>query len=149
MKIYALAAFAALGAALSGCASVFDGTSQEIQVVTNPPGASCVFYRQNVAIGTVAVTPGILNVKRWKYDIEIKCDKPGYGQANYLNHSGTSAMIAGNIAADLILTAGLSSIVDSASGADNRYDPVVNITMSPLTATTPVSYAPPAPPPQR
>ena len=134
MKIHSLATIAALGTALSGCASVLDGTSQEITVNTSPLGASCVFYREGVAIGTVPITPGVLNVKRRKYDIEIKCDKPGYAQATYRNHSGTSAMIAGNIAADLILTAGISSIVDSASGADNRYDPVVNLSLSPEPA---------------
>ena len=131
MKIHTLASIALLGTALSSCASILDGTSQEITVNTSPSDASCVFYREGVAIGTVPNTPGILNVKRRKYDIEIKCDKPGYIQATYRNHSGTSAMIAGNIAADILLTGGLSSIVDSASGADNRYDPVVNLTLSP------------------
>jgi hypothetical protein len=51
-------------------------------------------------------------------------------------------MIAGNIAADIILTAGISSIVDSASGADNRYDPVVNITLAPLTGAPPPAPKP-------
>jgi hypothetical protein len=122
---------------LGGCASIIDGTTQEISVVSNPPGANCVFYRQDQPIGTVMNTPGMLTVKRRKYDITIKCDKPGYSQATYLNHSGTSAMIAGNIAADLILTAGISSIVDSANGADNRYDPVVNISLVPVNGTVP------------
>jgi hypothetical protein len=135
LKIHAFAAAAILGTALTGCASVIDGTSQEITVNSNPSDATCVFYRQGIAIGSVH-TPGILNVKRRKYDIEIKCDKPGFTQATYLNHSGVSAMIAGNIAADIVLTAGISSIVDSASGADNRYDPVVNITLAPASVTS-------------
>ena len=37
-----------------------------------------------------------------------------------------------NVTADLLLTAGVSSIVGSASGADNKYDSVVNLT--PATA---------------
>jgi hypothetical protein len=146
-KFHAAAAALVAACSLGGCASVIDGTSQEVQVVTNPPGATCVFIREGVQIGTVVNTPAVLNVKRRKYDITIKCDKPGYAEAEYLNHSGTSAMIAGNIAADLILTAGISSIVDSASGADNRYDPVVNITLAPLSgapspAAKPVVLAP-------
>ncbi len=32
--------------AVAGCATVFEGTSQEITVNTNPAGASCVFERQ-------------------------------------------------------------------------------------------------------
>ena len=71
MKIHTFAAVAALGLIGSGCASIIDGTSQEITVNTNPSGASCIFYRQGIAIGTIHA-PGILNVKRRKYDIEIK-----------------------------------------------------------------------------
>jgi hypothetical protein len=95
---------------LSGCATVFEGTSQEITVVTNPSGALCVFQRQGFEVGRVAETPGTANIRKSKYDITIKCNKPGFQEATYLNHSGTTATIAANVAADLILTAGLSSI---------------------------------------
>jgi uncharacterized protein YceK len=142
LKLGAAMAVVAGACSLSGCASVIDGTSQEIQVVTNPSGAKCDFYREGVKVGSVIDTPGALTVKRRKYDLTIKCNKPGYSEAEFLNHSGTSAMIAGNIAADLILTAGISSIVDSASGADNRYDPVVNITLAPLTGAPPPAPQP-------
>jgi hypothetical protein len=143
MKL-SIVALLALCTAVSGCATVFDGTSQEITVNTNPSGATCVFYRQDLAIGTIAATPGVLNIKKRKYDVTIKCNKPGYAEATYLNHSGTTNLIAGNIAADVILTAGLSSIVDSADGADNKYDPVVNISMTPVApvAATPAAYSP-------
>ncbi|HEY2033885.1 MAG TPA: hypothetical protein VGH02_09395 [Rhizomicrobium sp.] len=132
MKLQAIAAIAALGVALSGCATVFEGTHQEITVVTNPSGASCVFERQGYPIGTIASTPATLDVRKLKYDITIKCNKPGYQEADYLNHSGVTAVIAANVAADLLLTAGLSSIVDSADGADNKYDSAVNITLVPM-----------------
>jgi predicted small secreted protein len=125
---------------LSGCATVFEGTSQEITVTTNPPDASCSFERQGSQIGTIGSTPGTANIRKSKYDITVKCDKPGYQQAQYLNHSGTTATIAANVAADLILTAGISSIVDSADGADNKYDSAVNLTLIPL------GMVPPAPP---
>ena len=77
-------------------------------------------------------------VRKTKYDLMIKCDKPGYEQASYLNHSGVTAAIAGNVAADILLTAGVSSIVDSASGADNQYDSVVNVTLIPKAVPAPV-----------
>jgi hypothetical protein len=127
---------AALAAAVmaAGCATVFEGTSQEITVNTNPSGASCVFTRNGTTIGTIQSTPALLSVQKRKYDIMITCNKAGYAQASYLNHSGVSAAIAGNVAADIILTAGLSSIVDSADGADNKYDSAVNITLAPNLA---------------
>ena len=140
MKFLQIAAIAALGMCLSGCATVFEGTSQEITVVTNPPGASCVFERlspQVTQVGVVENTPGTANIRKSKYDLMIRCNKPGYQEAQYLNHSGTTATIAGNVAADIILTAGLSSIVDSADGADNKYDSAVNMTLLPIAGAAP------------
>jgi uncharacterized protein YceK len=123
-----------LAVCLSGCATVFEGTSQQISVITNPSGALCVFERQGFEVGRVVETPGTANIRKSKYDLMIKCSKPGFQDANYLNHSGTTATIAANVAADIILTAGLSSIVDSADGADNKYDTAVNISMIPLSS---------------
>jgi hypothetical protein len=101
--------------------------------VTNPSGAYCAFDRQGLQVGTIASTPGTANIRKSRYDIIIRCTKPGYMEGRYLNHSGTTATIAANVAADLILTAGLSSIVDSADGADNKYDSAVNITLLPAS----------------
>jgi hypothetical protein len=131
----------AVSVVLSGCATVFEGTSQEISVVSNPSGAVCVFDRQGMEVGRIQNTPGTANIRKSKYDLTIRCDKPGFAEASYLNHSGTTATIGANIAADLILTAGLSSIVDSADGADNKYDGVVNISMVP-NAPSVASYVP-------
>ena len=134
MKIVSALGVAGLCIMLCGCVSVFEGTSQKINVVTNPTDASCVFIRKGQPIGTVQSTPGFLEVRKSKFDITIKCDKSGYQQAAYLNHSGTSATIAANVAVDILFTAGISSIVDSADGADNKYDSVVNVFLIPVSA---------------
>lgn len=134
-RVAMAAAFAA--SCLGGCASLIgDGSTQNIMVTTNPSGAKCVFTRHGEEIGTVT-TPGSLSVKRRKYDIEITCDKSGFQQAKYLNHSGLSSMVAGNIAADIVLTAGISSIVDSANGADNEYTGNVVLTLDPAAGAAP------------
>ncbi len=129
---------------LAGCVSVFEGTSQEITVVTNPPGAHCSFLRKGDGkeMGSIAVTPGILSVRKSKHDLTITCDKEGYQQSTYLNHSGVSSVVAANVAVDLLLTAGISSIVDSANGADNHYDPVVNISLTPVLPMAQATAAP-------
>lgn len=127
---------------LSGCVSVFEGTSQDISVVTNPSGARCAFKRDDGKdMGSVEATPAKLTVRKSKYDLTITCKKEGYQDAAFVNHSGTSATIAANVAVDLLLTAGISSIVDSANGADNKYDSVVNITMIPLNTVAPAPGA--------
>ena len=132
---FGITGLCALSFGLFGCASITEGTSQDISVVTNPAGASCIFERQGMNIGSIANTPATLNVPKRKYDILIRCNKAGYQEATYLNHSGLTAVIAANVATDLILTAGLSSIIDSSTGADNKYDSAVNITLSPIPAT--------------
>lgn len=120
---------------LAGCVSVFEGTSQEITVVTNPAGVHCAFQRKDGKdMGNISATPGTLSVRKSKHDLTITCNKDGYQQAVYLNHSGVSSVVAANIAVDLLLTAGISSIVDSANGADNHYDPVVNMSLTPVLA---------------
>jgi hypothetical protein len=130
MKISVWAALAALGAAhcLGGCSSIIEGTSQEILVNTNPPGANCEFLREGNVIARVAETPGGVTIKKTKHDITLKCSKSGYGEATYLNHSGAAGATFGNI----ILGGGIGWAIDSASGADNKYDGVVNMTLSPV-----------------
>jgi hypothetical protein len=146
MKLSSVAAVAALGAAVSGCATVFEGLSQKISVVTNPPGASCSFERQGMQVGAIATTPGTATIRKSKYDIIIKCDKPGYQQEQFLNHSGVSAAIAGNVAADLLLTWGASSVIDSADGADNKYDSAVTMTLVPISGQAALAQMPPPSP---
>jgi len=150
MSLGTAAAVSLVAVCLSGCVSVFEGTSQDISVVTNPTGAHCAFKREDGKdMGVIESTPNKLTVRKSKYDLTITCTKEGYQEAAFVNNSGTSAAIAANVAVDLLLTAGISSIVDSANGADNKYDSVVNITMTPLANTasagsvaTPVAAAP-------
>jgi len=131
------AALVAVCASASACASlVGEGSSQNIAIMTNPGGATCVLMRHGENIGKVE-TPGNILVKRRKYDIDIKCNKPGYAEAEYHNKSGLSSMVAGNVAADLLLTGGISSIVDSANGADNEYTGTVVLSLNPIAGPTP------------
>jgi hypothetical protein len=132
MKTAGMALVAVIAATgLSGCSSVIEGTSQEILVNTNPSGANCEFVRQGNVIARVTQTPGGATIKKTKHDITLKCQKDGYQEATYLNHSGAAGATFGNI----ILGGGIGWAIDSASGADNKYDGVVNITLVPNTAT--------------
>lgn len=111
---------------LSACSSIIEGTSQQISVVTNPPGASCRFDRNGETIGVVNPTPGGLVVKKSKHDIDVVCTKDGYEEARYHNKSGVEDATFGNI----VLGGGIGWAIDSASGADNKYDPTVNLTLN-------------------
>ncbi|MEQ9144290.1 MAG: hypothetical protein RLO08_08030 [Parvibaculaceae bacterium] len=118
----------ALGSAvLGGCSSIVEGTSQEILVNTDPSGAKCVFEREGRPISQVDPTPGTARIDKTKHDILITCSKEGYEDASFLNKSDVAAMTAGNI----ILGGGIGWIIDSASGADNKYDGSVFVTLAP------------------
>ncbi len=111
---------------LASCSSIIEGRSQEIMVNTNPAGASCTLTRHDETLGTIGPTPGSLYIEKTKYDIMITCQKKGYETATYLNHSGAAGATFGNIVAG----GGIGWAIDSASGADNKYDSPVNITLS-------------------
>jgi hypothetical protein len=116
----------------AACSTIVEGTSQTIAVSTNPSGASCTFMRQGKPIGTVAATPGSTKIDKTKYDITVECEKAGFAKSTYLNKSGAAGATFGNI----IAGGGIGWAVDSAVGADNKYDSVVNITLIPATAAT-------------
>jgi len=124
--------------AVSGCASIASGTSQQIVVNTNPPGATCEFVREGNVIAKLA-TPGDVTIRRTKHDILLKCSKEGYQQATYYNNSGIEEWTYGNA-----IIGGLTGWgIDSATGSDNRYDGYVNMTMVPdMTAVARTSAGP-------
>src|SRR5215469_15253833 len=128
MTLTRFAGLLAFACALSGCASVIEGTSQVITVNTNPAGATCTLNRTpEGVIGEINHTPAGLTVRKTKYDITVKCNKAGYQEATYLNRSGAAGATFGNIVAG----GGIGWAVDSASGSDNKYDSSVNLTLVP------------------
>src|SRR5438876_1110592 len=76
-------------------------------------------------IGEIASTPGAVTIQKTKHDITIVCSKPGYVDATYMNHSGVAGATFANILGGVI-TGGIAWGIDSASGADNKYEGQVN-----------------------
>ncbi len=130
-----MAAVLAIGL-LAGCASIVEGTDQQIAVNFSPAGADCGLYRKGLKIGTIMQAPGSTLVNETKSDIWIVCIKPDYQPATYLNHSG----IAGGKFGNIVAGSGIGWAINSASGADNKYDGTVDLTLAPATQ-------PPAAPP--
>jgi hypothetical protein len=129
----AIGALGAVGLTLSACASVIEGTTQQIVVNTDPPGADCGLYREEgVRIAAIQKTPGKALIEKTKNDIWIVCVKPGYQQATYFNHSGVAGAAFVNVIGG-VFTLGISTVigaaVDSSNGADNKYDSPVTLSM--------------------
>ncbi len=111
---------------LCNCASIASGTTQTLNINTNPAGADCAFTRDGKLIGRVNPTPGAIKVDRTKYDIIVECSKSGYQTATYTNKSGGEGTVAGNI----LLGGGIGWAIDSATGADNEYEEIMNINLT-------------------
>jgi hypothetical protein len=112
-------------ATLSACSSIVEGTSQELVINTSPEGADCELQRENMVIGRVSPTPGGVVVKKTKHDITVVCSKKGYETTKFFNKSDVAGATVGNI----ILGGGIGWAIDSASGADNKYQTPMNINL--------------------
>ncbi len=110
---------------LGSCSTIVKGTKQTVSVTTpGVPGAMCTL--QSPAIGTRTVkTPGTIKLPKSRHDVAVSCTAQCYKGTGMLA-SGTELMTAGNI-----LTGGVIGLgVDAASGAMNKYEPGVEVTMS-------------------
>ena len=145
MKLGTIVAIAALGAALSGCASIVEGTTQSIAVTTPPTdGAKCVLTSSE---GTYYVTtPGNVTVHKTKNDLDVNCKKDGFRDAHTTIPSHFNGATAGNIIAGGVIGLG----IDAATGANYNYPTEFAITMTPADsqpmATLPGPTTPPTPP---
>jgi hypothetical protein len=137
MKIQAIAAMAALGVAVSGCATIIDGTKQSVSVSTTPvQGADCTLVNSE---GTWFVTtPGSVEVHKTKNDLTVTCKKDGYQPGSQVAVATFGGATFGNIVAGGIIGVG----VDAASGANYYYNTPI---MVPLGEPTKPAGATPVP----
>jgi len=119
----------ALMLAATGCATITTGTSQAVEVRSDPDGADCVLTRGGETLGTVK-SNGSISIKRAKAPITVACKKDGYEDATgVLNSKYESAMYAA-----ALLGGPLAMTIDQGSGAAYRYEPVVALALTPLSA---------------
>ena len=131
---------------LSGCASMFGGTSQEIEITTTPPGADCAIEREGRVVGRVNPTPGAVMVSKSRRHLTIVCTKPDCQPTTAACTSGVEPWVFGNILFGL-LGAPIGLGIDHATGAVNEYDSPVHVSLVPI-AVGPAQQAPLVPPQQ-
>jgi hypothetical protein len=117
MKLMGIAAVAALGLAMSGCASNIKGSTQSIAISTPPTtGATCVLSSKEG--NWEVVSPGIAQgVRKTKDDAQITCSKEGWQTATATIPSDFQGWTIGNVIAGGLIGVG----VDAATGAINEY----------------------------
>jgi uncharacterized protein YceK len=131
MRVMNLAALAAVGVCLSGCATIVDGTTQSVSVSTAPAqGANCTLTNSQ---GTWYLsTPGSTVVHKTKTDLEISCSKEGYGAGHVVAVAHFGGATFGNVIAGGVIGAG----IDAASGANYYYDTPIMVPLgAPQTFT--------------
>ena len=125
----AIVAAAALLAAslLGGCATVTQGTSQDIVIDAEPQGAECKVNRRGVLHATVIV-PGKANVPRGGDTLEVTCSAQGFESGTQHVAPTFSGATIGNV-----LLGGLIGIaIDAASGANHAYPPRISMLLTPI-----------------
>jgi len=134
MKLTAVAALAALGVGVSGCATVIKGTSQSVAITTPPTeGAQCVLpsKEENWQI----TSPGVATVQKSKEDIQVRCEKPGWQTATATIPSNFQGWTLGNLLIGGVIGVG----VDAATGAMNEYPGAFQVPMQPDPNAAPAS----------
>lgn len=123
--------------ALAGCASIVEGTDQQVTVNTSPEGAKCELTREGDVLGIANPTPQTLTLSKSKNDVTIVCEKAGYNDATAILDSEFESMTLGNLLIGGVIGVG----VDAATGALNEYDSQITVPL------TPAITVPPAPGP--
>ena len=112
-KISVMCAVLVAGVSLSGCATVLNGTSQDVTFNSQPDGAIV-----SLNSGVNCTTPCEFSMKRGN-DAEVSIDKPGFQPVTVYIQSRLGGSTFGNI----ILGGGIGAVVDGSNGASNHLFP--------------------------
>ena len=63
---------------LGGCATVVDGRSQQIQLTSNAPGATCGISQNGEQIVAPEPVPATHNLRRRAGNLIVTCEAPGF-----------------------------------------------------------------------
>jgi hypothetical protein len=122
-----VAAIAAIAWLAGGCATVTTGTTQPINIDSDPQGAECRLMREGQTLATVT-TPQQPTIKRHAATLHVTCRKDGFEEGRVVLNSRYESSSTGNVLVGGII----GMMVDASSGANSRYDSYVLVRMTPL-----------------
>ena len=114
MKWIAIFALAAL---CGGCATVTRGSTEQIQILSEPPGADA-----RTSMGYMCVTPCTLQVGR-KDEFTVTISKPGFETAQVPVNTKVSGKGGAAVAGNVIIGGLIGLGVDASTGAGLDHDP--------------------------
>ena len=124
-----LAILSGVGVA-GGCATVTNGTSQALDIESEPLGAQCILTREGKPLGSL-VTPGQITVSRSRHAINVSCRKVDYQDTGHLLLADREPASYASVAVPL----GIGSIVDSSTGAYAAYPTAIKVWLVPNDAS--------------
>ena len=131
MRVQMITALGA-GLLLSGCATILEGTSQDITVMVNPPEGTCDVTRKGETLGQIAQGSPTVQVSKSRHNIEMKCASQGFKPANVTVRSSVSP---GGVASIVFVDFGA---VDYVTGALNSYPEKVSVTLEKADIAAPL-----------
>jgi hypothetical protein len=134
-----------LAAACGGCASITRGTTEQVQIQSEPAGAEV-----HTSTGQVCTTPCTLPFNR-KDEFDVTASKPGYHSAQMPVRTRIAAGGAAGFAGNVLVGGVIGMAVDASTGATlEHYPNPVMLTLVPLRKGEPprvIKQEPPVPPP--
>lgn len=123
--------------AVTGCASIASGTTQQVTIISTPDGAICDVSRQGMMLQR-AIIPTSPMIQKSKYDLSVQCSKTGYQNTILANKSGVEPWIFGN----LIFGGLIGVLIDVSSGAQNHYDTLMSVALPLNPISAPIAADP-------
>jgi hypothetical protein len=113
---------------VAGCASLVNGSSSDVEIVTHPASARCHLTGADGFVADVT-TPVTMPLPHKAAPITVACEAPGYRRTVNTLNAGGSGWLWGNTAF-IVVTGGaavLGLIVDEAVGASTSYHKSFNM----------------------
>jgi PEGA domain len=107
----------ALATACGGCASITRGTTDQVQIQSEPPGAEV-----RTSMNQVCTTPCTLQFNR-KDEFTVTASKPGYNAAEMDVHTRVAGGGAAGFAGNVLIGGVIGMAVDAADGATLEHYP--------------------------
>lgn len=127
------AGWACLVVLLGGCATIVEGTTQNILVEVVPPTGTCVLSRKGEVLGASTPDRRVVNVSKSMNDISFSCSAPGHeSKEEVLSSSLSTATVASFFLLDF-------GLVDAATGAWKKYPERLTVVLQPVPQTAPVA----------
>jgi hypothetical protein len=134
LNLAALSAFVIL---TQGCASMFNSSSQEVAIVSTPPGAEVKIYDNDGQIEIITFTPTDVRLPRDYRGLRLVANKQGYRETEQIIEPHLSSYVYCNMLALYLFPIAL--LFDLALDAAYYYDDQISVNLDRNNSSAPYS----------